>query len=350
MAQFNFDTITPEQALAWQPADSMAFPTGFAHLMRVAFLPNEAAISITGGRTVTFGAGIAGEGDLTFQAGGFAFVGTAAPDVLGGGPGGDAFFGGLGSDLFNGEAGDDLLQGNQGFDTLFGGPGNDIVFGGQDEDVINLGVGADERNFTNGNRGNDTITAGHGGDTILGGQGADQIIGGAGADLVFGNLGDDLIDTGAGFDIILGDDGYDIMRGGTEGDIFVFPPGSTIIDFQLSDRILDWTPEDRIDLSVSGGYAEIEATPPAPPVPPGPGPYGYAPTMDGYAAAPVDDFVVARDMAGAALANNPGLNIVAAQAGADVLVLVDSNADRIADLGIILSNTNLGAISEGNFI
>ncbi|CAN7233246.1 calcium-binding protein [Phenylobacterium sp. LjRoot219] len=350
MAQFNFDTITPEQALAWQPADSMVFATGFAHLMRVAFLADQAAISITGGRTVTFGPGIFGEGDLAFQVGGFAFIGTPGPDVLGGGPGDDAFFGGAGADLFNGEAANDLLQGNQGFDTLSGGPGNDIVFGGQDEDVINLGVGADERNFTNGNRGNDTITAAHGGDTILGGQGADQIVGGAGADLIFGNLGDDLIDAGPAPDIILGDDGYDIMRGGTEGDVFVFPPGSSVIDFQLSDRILDWAPEDRIDLSVVGGYAELEATPPAPPVPPSPGPYGYAPTMDGYAAAPVDDFVVARDMAAAALANNPALNIVAAQAGADVLVLVDTNADHLADMGIILSNTNLGAISDGNFI
>jgi Ca2+-binding RTX toxin-like protein len=348
MAQFTFETITPDQALAWQPLDSLVFDTGFAHLMRVAFLPGQAAISMTGGRTVTFGAGIAGEADLAFRSGGFAFVGTMNPDVLGGGPGGDAFFGGLGADLFNGEAGDDLLQGNQGFDTLSGGPGNDIVFGGQEEDAINLGVGADERNFTNGNRGNDTITAAHGGDTILGGQGADQIFGGAGADLIFGNLGDDVIDAGAGADIILGDDGYDIMRGGTEGDLFVIPPGASVIDFVLSDRIVDWAPDDRIDLSVSG-YGEIEATPPLPPQPPT-GPYGYAPTMDGYAAAPVDDFNVALGAAGQALAANPALGIVAAQAGSDVLVVVDTNVDHLADMAIILSNTNLGAVSEGNFI
>ena len=337
MALYTFETITAAEAAAYQPSDSLAFSTGAANLLSVSFLPSPEQVAITmGGRMVAFGVGIYGESDLTFPDGGRLFVGTPGPDNFSGGAAIDALFGGLDSDILSGGAAGDVLQGNQGADTLNGDAGNDTVYGGQGDDVINLGAGADELNFTNGNKGNDTITAAHGGDTLLGGQGNDLIVGGAGGDLIFGNLGDDTIDAGGGADTIHGDSGYDLMSGGDGADLFVFPAGSSVVDAALSDRIQDWSPEDRIDLPVVAGYAEVSQQPM-------PGPYGY-----GYT--PPSDFATAQSAAASALAGNPGLNIVAAQASSDVAVFIDSDGDHLIDMAIILSNTTLASISEGNFI
>ena len=341
MASFFFETITPSEAAGFQPSDSLAFSTGAARFLSVGFqsAPEQVTILMSG-RAVVFGVGVYGE-VATFGDGGLLFVGTPGADNMSGGGAGDALFGGASADALSGGAAGDVLQGNQGADTLSGDGGNDTIYGGQDDDIINLGAAADEGNFTNGNRGNDTITAGHGGDTLLGGQGEDLIVGGAGGDLIFANLGDDTVDAGDGADTIHGNAGYDIMRSGAGGDLFVFEAGSSVIDFQLSDRILDWTPQDLIDLTV-GGYAEVMATPPAPP---NPDPYG-----GGYMYAPVDDFLVAQNAAAMALAGDPSLSIVAAQAGADVAVFIDVNGDHGADMALILSNTNLDAVSAGNFI
>jgi len=345
MANFSFETITAAEASAYQASsDSLVFGGGGARLLSVQFQPSPEQVAVTLlGRTVMFGPGVYGE-TATFGDGGILFVGTPNADTVTGGAAGDAMFGGAGADVQNGGDGGDVLQGNQGADTLSGGAGPDTVYGGQDNDVISLGAGADGGNFTNGNRGDDTITASDGADTLLGGQGQDVITGGAGGDLIFGNLGDDTINAGGGADTINGNAGYDVMTSGAGADLFIEEPGSSVIDVQLSDRILDWTPEDRIDLPVSGGYAEVEATPPAPP---SPDPYGG---MGGYGYAPVDDFTAAQNAAAMALSSNAALSIVAAQAGADVVVFVDSNGDHQADMAIILSNTTLASVDQGNFI
>jgi hypothetical protein len=345
MANFTFETITAAEASAYQASsDSLVFGSGAARLLGVQFQPSpeQVAISLLG-RTVMFGPGLYGE-TATFGDGGILFVGTPNADAANGGAAGDAMFGGAGADVLNGGDGGDLMQGNQGADTLGGGAGPDTVSGGQDNDLITVGVGADGGNFANGNRGDDTITASDSGDTLLGGQGQDMITGGAGGDLIFGNLGDDTINAGGGADTINGNAGYDVMTSGTGADLFIEEAGSSVIDVQLSDRILDWTPEDRIHLPVSGGYAEVVATPPAPL---NPDPYGG---MGGYSYAPIDDFTAAQNAAAMALASNAALAIVAAQAGPDVVVFVDSNGDHQADMAIILSNTTLASVDQGNFV
>jgi len=345
MANFSFETITAAEASAYQASsDSLAFSTGAARLLGVQFqpTPEQVVVSLLG-RSVMFGPGLYGE-TATFADGGTLFVGTPGADVVTGGAAGDALFGGLGADVLNGGDGADILQGNQGADTLSGGPGANTVSGGQDNDLITLGVGVDGSNFANGNRGDDTVNGSDSGDTLLGGQGQDLITGGSGADLIFGNLGDDTINAGGGADTINGNAGYDVITSGAGADLFIEEAGSSVIDVQLSDRILDWTSEDRIHLPVSGGYAEVVATPIAPP---NPDPYGG---MGGYGYAPIDDFTAAQSAAAMALAGNAALAVVAAQAGADVVVFVDSNGDHQADMAIILSNTALSSIDQGNFI
>lgn len=342
MASYIFETITPDQAAAFQAGDSLTFTSGSAALARVVFAVDGAAVTMAN-LTVNFGAGIFGKA-AGLADGGALFVGSAGPDSVAVGAGSAAFFGGMGDDILNGGLMADVLQGNQGADQLNGGPGSDTLFGGQDVDVINAGAGVDEHNFVNGNRGDDIIFGANGGDILLGGQGVDNITGGAGADLIFGNLGDDTINAGGGSDTIHGDAGYDIMTGGGGSDLFVFAQGDSIIDFQLSDRIFDWNPGYLIQLPVSGGYGELQATPPAPPVPPMP--YG------GYmiAAAPIDDFSTAQMAAANAFAGNGALKIVAAQAGSDVDVFVDTNGDHQIDMAIILTNITLDSVSAGNFI
>lgn len=341
MASYIFETILPAEAAGFLAADSLAFSTGAANLLSVQFQPAPEQVVVSmAGRSVAFGPGLYGEA-AGFPDGGMLLIGTPGADNLVGGAAGDALFAGAGADVLSGGALGDVLQGNQGADTLSGDAGSDTVYGGQDNDVINLGSAADEHNFTNGNRGNDTITAGNGGDTLLGGQGEDSIVGGAGGDLIFANLGDDTVAAGDGADTIHGNGGYDVMSSGAGADLFVFEQGSSVIDFQLSDRILDWAPEDRIDLTVPGGYTEVEATAPLPPNPYGGGGYMYA---------PVDDFMTAQNAAASALAGNPALSVVAAQAGSDVVVFIDSDGNHAADMAIILSNITLGSVSAGNFI
>jgi Ca2+-binding RTX toxin-like protein len=340
MANYVFETITPDQAAAFQPGDSLTFSTGSAGLLRVAFLsPNQTAITMSG-LTVDFGPGIIG----TYSGlpdGGVLYVGTPGPDTAtAGAMGGSALFGGAGDDLLNGGAGADLLQGNQGADTLNGGGGNNTLFGGQGNDLITMGAGTTDHNFVNGNVGDDTIIGSNGGDILLGGQGNDLITGGAGPNLLFGNLGNDTIHGGAGDDTINGGPGYDVMSGGGGANVFVFAPGDSVIDFQQADRILDWKPTDHIQLPVHGGFMEVQPSAPAP-MPP-------SPYMGGYA--PVDDFSAGESAANSAFAANAALTTVATQGGSDVDVWVDTNGDHVADMVIVLANTTLSSVAAGNFI
>jgi Ca2+-binding RTX toxin-like protein len=354
MANYNFLTITPEQAAAYAAAaDSLAF-AGNARNVNVAYNAggDQALISFDG-RTVTFGSGVFGDTDLRFDGGGMLFVGGAGGDNA---PAGsaveDAFFGGLGADNMNGGGGADLLQGNQGGDTLDGGDGEDTVYGGQDDDLITLGSGAGEVNWTNGNKGNDTINGSGGADILLGGQGNDVINGGAGGSLMLGNLGDDTITGGAGADTFQGEGGYDVFRGGGGSDRFNFGPDSSATNWTLADRILDWSPAFRISVGVTGGYGEVAGVAPQP----GGGggavdPYGYAPPSSGdYASSTEADFNTALQQANAAFAENASLRIVAGQASGDVAVFVDTDGNRSADLAIVLTNTTLDAIDGGFFV
>ncbi|MGZ3402080.1 MAG: calcium-binding protein, partial [Phenylobacterium sp.] len=166
MATFFFETITAAQALGFTAAtDTLVFsnPTSSGSKMTVLYNAATATSAATitlidnaDGHAVTFGSGLAGEGDpattgaIVFPDGSNLFVGTAAADAPSAGTPtlfADGLFGGTGNDTLDGSGGNDLLQGNQGDDQLTGGVagagqttgGNDTIFGGQGDDSINVG-------------------------------------------------------------------------------------------------------------------------------------------------------------------------------------------------------------------
>ncbi|MDE2751862.1 MAG: calcium-binding protein, partial [Gemmatimonadota bacterium] len=78
--------------------------------------------------------------------------GSAADNVLRGGPGNDDLEGEFGTDTLHGGSGNDMLDGDGGADTLYGGPGNDTLddsqwnnkwIGGAGDDMLILGSGRD---------------------------------------------------------------------------------------------------------------------------------------------------------------------------------------------------------------
>ncbi len=356
MTAFTFQTISAAQALAYNgSADSLSFGALNATTGSVAYLaPDQIAVTF-GGQTITFGPGILGDRDLAFNNGGTLYIGAPTAENVTATASDDEMFGGDGADILNGGDGNDALQGNQGDDQLIGGGGADSAYGGQGADTIVLGEGL---NWSNGNKGADTITGGEGVDTILGGQDNDSIMGAGGADFLNGNLGDDFLHGGAGNDTLLGEAGYDIMSGGAGVDTYLFAVGSSVVSASLADRILDWTSEDRIGLSVTGGYAEIVAPPPSgpPTMPPMPDPYGYdyyymAPNEGDqmYRSATPEEFSSGLTAANGAFASNAGLRIVAAQSGADVTVYVDTDGNQAADLAVILLGVSLTSIDATNF-
>jgi len=341
MAAFTFQTITAAQAAAYAAADSLVI-NGAANQVSVAFQAGTEPVAITvGGLTVNFGAGIIGDQDLTFSAGGSLFVGSASADVAAGGAAADALFGGDGGDTLTGGDGSDLLQGNQGEDSLVGGAGSDTIYAGQGNDVIVLGGAGGEANFTNGNKGSDTITASAGADTLLGGQDNDMITGGAGGNFLNGNLGDDTIQGGAGADSIFGEGGRDVLSGGGGGDVFTFGAGSSAATQAGADVILDWSPTYRIDLPLTGVYAEL-----VPQASGGGDPYyGGMPTP----ATPYT-FDTALAAANTLMAQDGGMHVVAAQVGADVVVFADTDGQPGVELAIVLTGANVSAMDASNFI
>ena len=75
-------------------------------------------------------------------------TGTAADEVLVGGPFDDRLNGAGGDDRLFGNAGDDDLRGSTGADRLAGGPGDDRLDGGADRDVLIGGGGRDVLSFS----------------------------------------------------------------------------------------------------------------------------------------------------------------------------------------------------------
>lgn len=339
MTAYTFQTISPAQAAAYTAADSLVI-NGAANQVSVAFVGGSEPVAISlGGLTVNFGPGVINDQDLTFSSGGALIVGSAAADSASGGGVADALFGGDGGDTLAGGDGGDLLQGNQGADSLNGGAGSDTIYGGQDSDTIILGGAAGEANFTNGNKGADTITASAGTDTLLGGQDNDLITGGGGGDFLNGNLGDDTVQGGAGSDTILGEGGRDILSGGGGADVFIFGAGASALTQAGADVVTDWSAAYRIDAPL-GGYAE------AVPASTGGDAYYGGPVMPGTPFT----FDTGLAAANTLMAMDPSLHVVAAQIASDVVVYIDSDSQGGADMAVVLSGANLGAMDAGNFI
>ena len=129
-----FETIGVAQALAYNAStDSLSFttPGSTAGATRFAYDSQSGQVAVTSnatGRTVVFGHGFDGEGDIGFPDGSTAYtarVFTARP--LTGGAGDDALFGGRIGYEFSGGAGNDTLVGGLREDGMRSGPGNDLI-------------------------------------------------------------------------------------------------------------------------------------------------------------------------------------------------------------------------------
>jgi len=231
VTNYTFKTITPAQALAIQPGDTLRFAASPARSVSVTYdpeglpvLPGRVYVAYEG-HTVTFGTGVSAlnKDGFLFDDGSRLFIGDGAEERFTGAAGGDGAYGGLGADTLNGAGGGDLLQGNLGDDVLVGGEGADVLYGGGGNDVIYAsldvgGVAGEAGDWANGNLGDDAIIGGAGRDTLLGGQGDDFIGGGDGGDLLSGDKGDDELLGGLGDDTLQGQTGADTLQGGFGAD------------------------------------------------------------------------------------------------------------------------------------
>ncbi len=126
------------------------------------------------------------EGISCCRAGLVPLVGTAGPDLLVSGNGGQCILGGGGSDQVDGRngadqvfggLGNDHILGSNGRDELDGGPGDDIIEGGLGDDVL---IGASGRDELRGGHGDDVLRVRascevESGEVLDGGSGFDRL-------------------------------------------------------------------------------------------------------------------------------------------------------------------------------
>lgn len=201
--------------------------------------------------------------------GGFTIANGAIIENATGGSGDDTLIGNGVDNTLNGNNGNDTLIGGAGEDNLNGGNNNDTIFGGTQDDEIDAGSGNDVvdgnsgvdeietssgTNTLYGSSGGDIITGGSGSDTIFGGSGNDVVNGNGGNDILMGGRGDDFISGGAGDDQIIGGLGTDNLSGGLGADDFIF---EFVADSQVGSQRDTITAfdigEDKIDLSAIAG-------------------------------------------------------------------------------------------------
>jgi Ca2+-binding RTX toxin-like protein len=220
-------------------------------------------------------------------------------DILIGTSGIDVWHAGLGNDQLRGRDGNDKIYGDDGNDTIAGDEGNDLLEGGAGDDIV-LG--------------------GSGNDIVSGDDGTDRLSGESGNDIIDGGAGNDRINGGSGNDIITGGAGRDIVSGEAGADIFVFNEG----DFasaspDRADCITDFNhgQADTIDLT------DIDAN---------------------TRAAGEQWFTFLGEKA---FTGRPGQLRYEAY-GNGVVVLADTNGDRVADFAIRLDNVT--KLVETDFI
>jgi Ca2+-binding RTX toxin-like protein len=191
----------------------------------------------------------------TVLAGPFVTYGSAASDVMTGGPG------------------DDMLKGLAGNDKLAGGAGNDVLEGGAGRDVLDGGDGVDTATYADAPGGVVADLSSHKGsygdaigdkfvsienltgsafnDALYGDRNANVLDGGAGDDYLTGGAGNDTLTGGVGDDTLDGGGGVDQLSGGAGHDLFVFEQGKTGKTMDTADTIVGFVSgEDKIDLSL----------------------------------------------------------------------------------------------------
>jgi Ca2+-binding RTX toxin-like protein len=101
---------------------------------------------------------------------GLVLTGTAGPDNLRGGAGGDTIEGLGADDYLVGGPGGDTIRGGEANDSLMGEGGNDLLEGGSGNDRLDDGAGDD---VSRGEDGDDNLWSDSGSDELVGGAGAD---------------------------------------------------------------------------------------------------------------------------------------------------------------------------------
>jgi Ca2+-binding RTX toxin-like protein len=250
--------------------------------------------------------------------------GHAGDDLVEGGLGNDLVSGGSGNDIVRGDDGDDIVHGDWGVDMIYGGLGNDTLNGGVGNDLIDGGDGIDTATYDDatarvvvdlidslprntGGAGKDTLIGienliGSGFNDILrGSDGANRIEGGAGNDSIVGRAGDDILLGGEGNDTLTGGLGKETLTGGAGADTFVFGGADSInTSAATRDFITDYNSAagDKIDLSAIDGTVTFVAS------------------FTGVA----------------------GQTTLVAS-GANTLLRIDINGDKIVDFGLTISGT-----------
>ncbi|WP_176556128.1 calcium-binding protein [Rubellimicrobium rubrum] len=184
-------------------------------------------------------------------------------DEISGFAGNDTLIGLRGDDLLLGADGNDLLRGGRGEDMIHGGRGNDSLMGGAGADDLWGGVGSDVATYAGAGSGvtlalDGSLGAGSGdaaGDwfmgveSVLGSSYDDRLRGDGAANAIRGSSGADILEGGGGADSLIGDSGsdsliggagQDSMAGGTSPDDFAF---LSVADSSLGatcDRITDF--------------------------------------------------------------------------------------------------------------
>lgn len=242
MATYDFETITPDQAVAIRATDTIRVAAGTASQATVLYDANDRIVITIGARSVVFGQGVSGltaaaDNRFIFPDGSRLYAGDTLANsftlsATATGPAAGGAYGGASQDSFVASEGSWQVQGNQGADRITLPFGRNTVYGGQDDDVINFGgLNGQPGNFANGNKGADSILGTAGVDTLLGGQGNDTLDAVGAADFVNGNLGDDRISASGQ---IFGEGGDDTISVGA------FLP-STVMGGDGNDRIITRT-------------------------------------------------------------------------------------------------------------
>ncbi len=188
--------------------------------------------------------------------------GGGGGDFMAGHNGRDVMYGGEGNDFVIGDDGNDILSGENGNDMLYGGAGNDLLIGGLGNDTLSGGAGLDEASYAGagapvsatlsleGGR----ASGGHGDNSIDRLAGIEKLTGSAFADTLNGDANANVLNGGPGDDLLRGGAGNDTLAGGGGQDRFVWTAAafnSGDIRFGGVDRVSDFSRGDALDFSAA---------------------------------------------------------------------------------------------------
>ena len=185
--------------------------------------------------------------------------GGGGGDFMAGHNGRDVMYGGEGNDFVIGDDGNDTLSGENGNDMLYGGAGNDLLIGGLGNDTLNGGGGFDEATYAAATApvnvdlslSGGLATGAHGIDKL---RGIEKVTGSAFADTLTGDANANVLNGGLGNDTLQGGAGNDTLTGGGGDDLFRWTAAafnSGDIRFGGVDRVSDFSRGDALDFSVA---------------------------------------------------------------------------------------------------